>query len=251
MGAFIHKKGNIMTWLDILSILEDMPHYLLKEEAELWKYTSAGKVEVLPIHHLVNPKDDDSTPHEWEKGGDYHLSLQSFEDEPEPKPEWHTYLVNVDAIMSQTVRIEAASENEAREELEALLRSGELYDEYLEGGWNEDAARDTVEIHEIVEWDGDGEYPLVKTKVEVPKPYTVRINRLMDVEIYAKNDEEAEKIGCEITAGNDVDICHQVNDVMCGCNDEFVDAWQQEDEGSEYCELVLTHEECERLLAIK
>ena len=72
-----------MTWLEIMDVLDKMPRHLLKEEASLWHYDEQGEYEVLPVHDVVSPLNDGKSK-EWEPGGNYHLSLQSFNSERKP-----------------------------------------------------------------------------------------------------------------------------------------------------------------------
>lgn len=114
-----------MTYLDLLNELRKLPVYLLEDEVELWRYEPTGDIETMPIHHLVNPHDDDGDP-EWHEGGNYHLSLQSFAEEPEPdKRKFY-----VDAIMRPSVQfcIEADSVEDAVDKAGKLMWSPRFFD---------------------------------------------------------------------------------------------------------------------------
>ena len=112
-----------MTWLEIMNILDNMPLHLLKKEAELWHYDCHGSYEVMPVHHLVNPMDDGENP-EWEKGGSFYLSMQSFENEPEPRKFY------VDTTMNASVQlcIQAESKEDALNKMSKLMFNTEFFD---------------------------------------------------------------------------------------------------------------------------
>ena len=119
-----------MTWLELMEALDEMPLHLLKHEIELWRYESFGHIEVMPVHHLVNPHDDEGDP-EWEKGGNYYLSLQSFADGPKSfveEPDPKKFYVDVAMCPSVQLCIQADSESDALGKAGRLVKSKEFFD---------------------------------------------------------------------------------------------------------------------------
>ena len=55
--------------------------------------------------------------------------------------------------------------------------------------------------------------------------HTVRIHRICDVWVPTRDIEEAKKIGRILASGGDASTCFEINDAMCGCNDELHDVW--------------------------
>lgn len=117
-----------MTYLDVLNELRKLPVYLLEDEVELWRYSPTGDIETMPVHHIVSPHDEDDP--EWNEGGAYHLSLQSFEDEPEPPKK--KFYVNVSMGMSTSFCIEAEDKYDAMDKAEHLMWSRPFFDALIE-----------------------------------------------------------------------------------------------------------------------
>jgi len=140
-----------MTWLEIMDVLDKMPRHLLKEEASLWHYDEQGGYEVLPVHDLVSPLNDGESK-EWEPGGAFGLSLQSFDEEkPEPK---QTYCVCIGTFVDQSFCIEADSMDDARQKALKLLWNKEFFDAHLSGKWSMDNEWDGTELSDVVTgWD--------------------------------------------------------------------------------------------------
>lgn len=96
----------------------------------------------------------------------------------------------------------------------------------------------------------DGNYEMafvVSPKFVKPKErYTIRINRVMDVEVFAESKEQAEEIGRKLANER---LTQQVrdsfNEILDGCNDEFVCV---HDEVLEVTDGIFTESECEEIL---
>lgn len=140
-----------MTWLEILQVLEKMPYHLLKDDAELWYRDDSGSViDVLPVNHIVNPHDDDASDPEWEKGGTYYLTLESW---AEPKPK-DTFLIQTSTILGQQFAIEADSVEDAREKAKRLVNDKAFFDEHMHAKWSYDNEWDAAEVIDVVTgWD--------------------------------------------------------------------------------------------------
>lgn len=159
-------KGSEMTWLEIMDTLDKMPRHLLKQDAELWHCDANGNAtEVLAVDNLVSPLNEPDSK-EWEEGGCLHLTLQAY-DKPaaEERPERRTFLVDVDTIVSQTFRVEAASREDAQAKVNAMLEDDATYEQSLMGNWVENRGAGAVNVRQIQEWDdGDVRYPLLAPK---------------------------------------------------------------------------------------
>jgi hypothetical protein len=130
-----------------MDVLDKMPRHLLKKEACLWHYDKRGGYEVLPVQNVVSPLNDGESK-EWEPGGEFGLSLQSFDEEPEPK---QTFIVDISTLLPQSFSLEADSMEEARDKANELLNNNEFFDRYLSGKWMMDVEWDATEIIQIVD----------------------------------------------------------------------------------------------------
>ena len=144
-----------MTWLEIMDVLDKMPRHLLKKEANLWHYDEQGKYEVLPVHDLVSPLNDGESK-EWEPGGAFGLSLQSF-DEEKPKPK-QTFVVLTSTIFGQQFSIEADDVDDAREKANRLVHCERFFKDRMRSNWSCDNGWDCTEVVDIVTgWDTHGD----------------------------------------------------------------------------------------------
>lgn len=150
-----------MTWLEIMEVLDRMPRHLLNRKAELWHYDDEGNYDVLPVDNVVSPIDDNSEPEQWEPGGDYRLSLQSFGKRPQ--------------------------------------------------------------LNE----------------------YMIKIHRVCNVSVMADSPEQAQRIGEALAGGYTRFACDNINEAMCGCDDEFFGVGSPE---NDHCNLALDAEDSMRVL---
>ena len=76
--------------------------------------------------------------------------------------------------------------------------------------------------------------------------YTIRINRVMDVEVLAESKEQAEEIGRKLANERlTQQISDSFNEILDGCNDEFVCV---HDKFLDVADGFFTEKECEEIL---
>lgn len=88
-------------------------------------------------------------------------------------------------------------------------------------------------------------------KLPAKKRYTVRINRIMDIEVHADNEEQARVIGRKLAFyANHVGTPYgnQIHNAMADCEYEFADAWDAPADEDGVWDMVLDEHECEQLL---
>lgn len=91
-------------------------------------------------------------------------------------------------------------------------------------------------------------------KLPPKKRYTVRINRIMDVEVRADNKEQADVIGRNIAfLANHVNGAYGalIRSAMADCEYEFADSWDAPAENDGVWDLSLADYECEAILNLE
>lgn len=91
-------------------------------------------------------------------------------------------------------------------------------------------------------------------KLPAKKRYTVRINRIMDIEVRADNEEQARIIGRKLAFyANHVGTPYgnQIHNAITDCEYEFADAWDAPSEEDGVWDLALTVNECEEILSLE